>query len=87
MYRLLTVFLRLVRRKTREFENYIKRLEQLEEISNSFEGVERSFAIQAGREVRIMVKADKVSDDDTILMAKDIVKRIEETMEYPGQIK
>ena len=68
-------------------ENYIKRLEQLEEISNSFEGVERSFAIQAGREVRIMVKADKVSDDDTILMAKDIVKRIEETMEYPGQIK
>lgn len=64
-----------------------KRLEQLEEISNSFEGVERSFAIQAGREVRIMVKADKVSDDDTILMAKDIVKRIEETMEYPGQIK
>ncbi len=45
------------------------------------------FAIQAGREVRIMVKADKVSDDDTILMAKDIVKRIEETMEYPGQIK
>ena len=68
-------------------EKRIKRLEQLEEISNSFEGVERSFAIQAGREVRIMVKADKVSDDDTILMAKDIVKRIEETMEYPGQIK
>lgn len=68
-------------------ENYIKRLEQLEEISNSFDGVERSFAIQAGREVRIMVKADKVSDDDTILMAKDIVKKIEDTMEYPGQIK
>ncbi len=68
-------------------ENYIKRLEQLEEISNSFDGVDRSFAIQAGREVRIMVKADKVSDDDTILMAKDIVKKIEETMEYPGQIK
>ncbi len=68
-------------------ENYIKRLEQLEEISNSFDGVDRSFAIQAGREVRIMVKADKVSDDDTVLMAKDIVKKIEETMEYPGQIK
>ncbi len=68
-------------------ENYIKRLEQLEEISNSFEGVDRSFAIQAGREVRIMVKADMVSDDDTVLMAKDIVKKIEETMEYPGQIK
>lgn len=68
-------------------ENYIKRLEQLEEISNSFEGVDRSFAIQAGREVRIMVKADMVSDDDTVLMAKDIVKKIEESMEYPGQIK
>ncbi len=68
-------------------ENYIKRLEQLEEISNSFDGVERSYAIQAGREIRIMVNADKVSDDDTVLIAKDIVKKIEETMEYPGQIK
>ncbi len=68
-------------------ENYIKRLEQLEEICNSFEGVDRSYAIQAGREVRIMVKADKVSDDDTVLMAKDIVKKIESSMEYPGQIK
>ncbi len=68
-------------------ESYIKRLEQLEEIANSFKGVERSFAIQAGREVRIMVKSDAVSDDETILMAKDIVKQIEENMEYPGQIK
>ena len=68
-------------------ESYIKRLEQLEEIANSFKGVERSFAIQAGREVRIMVKSDSVSDDETILMAKDIVKQIEDTMEYPGQIK
>ena len=68
-------------------ESYIKRLEQLEEIANSFKGVERSFAIQAGREVRIMVKSDSVSDDETILMAKEIVKQIEENMEYPGQIK
>ena len=71
--------------KVIEFEGQEFVVEELTE--NSFEGVERSFAIQAGREVRIMVKADKVSDDDTILMAKDIVKRIEETMEYPGQIK
>ena len=68
-------------------ESYIKRLESIEEIANSFKGVERSFAIQAGREVRIMVKSDTVSDDETILMAKDIVKRIENEMEYPGQIK
>ena len=68
-------------------ESYIKRLEQLEEISNSFEGVERSYAIQAGREVRIMVKADVVNDDETVLMAKEIVKKIEDSMEYPGQIK
>ena len=68
-------------------ESYIKRLEQLEEIAKSFNGVERSFAIQAGREVRIMVKSDAVNDDETILMAKDIVKQIESSMEYPGQIK
>jgi len=68
-------------------ESYIKRLEALEEIANSFNGVDRSFAIQAGREVRIMVKPDKVDDDETILLAKDIVKKIESSMEYPGQIK
>lgn len=68
-------------------ESYIKRLEALEEIANSFKGVERSFAIQAGREIRIMVKSDAVSDDETVLMAKDIVKRIENEMKYPGQIK
>ena len=68
-------------------ESYIKRLQNLEEIANSFNGVEKSFAIQAGREVRIMVKPDKVNDDETILLAKDIVKKIESTMEYPGQIK
>lgn len=68
-------------------ESYIKRLEQLEEIANSFKGVERSYAIQAGREVRIMVKSDVVNDDETILMAKEMVKQIEDSMEYPGQIK
>ncbi len=68
-------------------ESYIKRLQALEEIANSFNGVEKSFAIQAGREVRIMVKPDKVNDDETILLAKDIVKKIESSMEYPGQIK
>lgn len=68
-------------------ESYIKRLQALEEIANSFDGVEKSFAIQAGREVRIMVKPDRVNDDETILLAKDIVKKIESSMEYPGQIK
>lgn len=68
-------------------ETYIKRLEKLEEIANSFDGVEKSFAIQAGREVRIMVKPDVVNDESTVLMARDIVKKIESEMEYPGQIK
>jgi ribonuclease Y len=68
-------------------ETYIKRLQKLEEIANSFDGVEKSFAIQAGREIRIMVKPDKVSDDGMVLVAKDIVKRIESELEYPGQIK
>lgn len=68
-------------------ESYIKRLENLEGIANSFDGVERSFAIQAGREIRIIVKPDKVKDEETVLLAKDIVKKIEAEMEYPGQIK
>lgn len=68
-------------------QNYIKRLEQLEEISTSFEGVERSFAIQAGREVRIMVKPEIVSDDKMVILARDIAKKIEEELDYPGQIK
>ncbi len=73
------------RRET--LETYIKRLEKLEEIANSFDGVESSYAIQAGREVRIIVKPDKVNDSDTVVMAKDIAKRIESELEYPGQIK
>lgn len=66
---------------------YIKRLEKLEEIASSFSGVERSFAIQAGREVRIIVDSDSVSDENTILLASEVAKRIENEMEYPGQIK
>jgi len=73
------------RRET--LDAYIKRLEQLEEISNSFEGVDKSFAIQAGREVRIIVKPEKISDDEMTLLARDIAKKVEDEMEYPGQIK
>lgn len=68
-------------------ENYIKRLEKLEEIANSFNGVEGSYAIQAGREIRIIVKPEAVSDDEMVLMAHDISARIENELEYPGQIK
>ena len=68
-------------------ESYIQRLQKLEEITNSFPGVDNSFAIQAGREVRIMVKPDAVTDDQMILLARDIVKKIESDLEYPGQIK
>ena len=68
-------------------ENYIKRLEKLEEVTSSFRGVDKSFAIQAGREVRIIVKPEVVSEDEMILLARDIAKRIENELEYPGQIK
>ena len=68
-------------------ESYVKRLENLEEISSSFEGVEQAFAVQAGREVRIMVKPDVISDDQVILLARQIAKKIEDTLDYPGQIK
>ena len=73
------------RRET--LETYIKRLEELERVADSFEGVEKSFAIQAGREIRIIVKPEKISDDKMILMARDIAKKVEDEMEYPGQIK
>ena len=73
------------RRET--LESYIKRLEKLESIANSFEGVEKSFAIQAGREVRVMVKPEKLDDLASVRMVRDIVKKIEEELEYPGQIK
>ena len=68
-------------------ENYIKRLEKLEEIAGSFDGVEKTFAIQAGREIRIMVKPELINDERMALVARDIVKKIESELEYPGQIK
>ncbi|MBQ8004456.1 MAG: ribonuclease Y [Oscillospiraceae bacterium] len=68
-------------------ENYIKRLEKLEEIATSFKGVESSYAIQAGREVRIIVKPDEVNDDELILLSRELAKKIESELEYPGQIK
>ncbi len=68
-------------------ENYIKRLEKLEEITGSYPGVETSYAIQAGREVRVMVKPDQVSEDEMVILARELAKRIESELEYPGQIK
>ena len=68
-------------------ENYIKRLEKLEEIASSFDGVERSYAIQAGREIRVIIKPEAVGDDKMVLVAREIVKRIENDLDYPGQIK
>ena len=68
-------------------ETYIKRLQKLEEIADSFEGVDKSYAIQAGREIRVMIKPDVVNDQGMLLVAKDIAKRIESELEYPGQIK
>ena len=73
------------RRET--LETYTNRLKQLEDISNSFKGVDKSFAIQAGREVRVMVVPEKVTEDDMVLLARDISKRIEDELKYPGQIK
>ena len=68
-------------------ENYVKRLENIEKIANSFDGVDQSFAIQAGREIRVMVKPEKVDDSKTYFIAKEIAKKLEDELEYPGQIK
>ena len=68
-------------------ENYIRRLQKLEELTGSYPGVDKAFAIQAGREVRIMVKPEVVTEDNMILLARDIAKKIEAELEYPGQIK
>ncbi len=73
------------RRET--LEAYIKRLEKLEEIADSFEGVDKSYAVQAGREIRLVVKPEKISDAQMVVMARDVAKRVEDEMEYPGQIK
>ena len=68
-------------------ETYIKRLEKLESIANFFKGVEKSYAIQAGREIRVIVQPEKIPDQEAVTMAREIRKKIEEGMEYPGQIK
>ena len=68
-------------------ENYVKRLEKLESLANSFAGVEQSYAIQAGREIRVIVKPEEVNDSQTTFMAKEIAKKLEAELDYPGQIK
>jgi len=68
-------------------ERYLQRLEALENVANSFSGVEKSYAIQAGREIRIMVEGEKVSDDESVILCRDIAKKIEKELAYPGQIK
>ena len=70
-----------------DLQNYIKRLQTLEDIATSFQGVERSFAIQAGREVRIIVKPEMISDDRMVVLAKEIAEKIENSVNYPGEIK
>jgi len=68
-------------------ETYVKRLEDLERIATSFQGVEKSYAIQAGREIRIMVQPERISDDDSASLCRDIARKIENELTYPGQIK
>ncbi len=68
-------------------ENYVKRIEKLEEIAKSFEGVDQTFAVQAGREIRVMVKPESVNDANTVFLAKEIAEKLENELEYPGQIK
>ena len=68
-------------------ENYVKRLEKLESLADSFNGVQKSFAIQAGREIRVIVKPEIVNDANAVMLARDIAKKIENELDYPGQIK
>ena len=68
-------------------ETYVKRLDDLEKIANSFPGVDKSYAIQAGREIRVIVQNEKVSDEESLMLCKDIAQKIEEELTYPGQIK
>ena len=68
-------------------ESYVKRLENLEGIAASFKGVSKSFALQAGREIRVMVESERITDEDAVWLSKDIAKRIEKELQYPGQIK
>jgi ribonuclease Y len=69
------------------FETYVKRLEDLERVANSFSGVEKSYAIQAGREVRIIVQNEQVSEEESVMLSQDIARKIEKELNYPGQIK
>ena len=73
--------------RSETLESYTTRLKQLEEIADSFQGVDKTFAIQAGREIRVMVVPEQIRDDDMILLARDISNQIEENLDYPGQIK
>ncbi|MDE7234286.1 MAG: HDIG domain-containing protein, partial [Ruminiclostridium sp.] len=73
--------------RSENYENYIKRLQKLEEICSSYNGVDKSYAIQAGREIRVMIKPESVNDDKMVVLAREIAQRIEKDMEYPGQIK
>lgn len=68
-------------------ETYVKRLEDLEKITQSFSGVEKSYAIQAGREIRVLVQPDRISDEDSVILCRDIARKIEKELTYPGQIK
>lgn len=87
MCRRRTPFRRPAGARRENLEAYIKRLQKLEEIANSFNGVDKSYAIQAGREIRILVKPEVVSDDQITVVAREIVGKIEKDLEYPGQIK
>ena len=80
-------YLQPVQVRSESLENYIRRLENLENISNSFEGVDSSFAVQAGREVRVMVKPEEISDLESVRLVRDIRKKIEDDLDYPGHIK
>ena len=73
--------------RSESLENYIKRLEELETIAKGHQGVSQAYAIQAGREIRVMVEPDKISDERTVILAREIKKQIEANMEYPGNIK
>jgi ribonuclease Y len=73
--------------RSESYENYIKRLQKLEEICSAYDGVEKSFAVQAGREIRIMIQPEKIDDDGMVVMGRKIAEQIEKDMEYPGQIR
>ena len=77
----------LDRARAETLEKYVQRLENLEKIANSFKGISKTYALQAGRELRVIVEPDNINDDEAVVLARDIRKKVEEEMEYPGQIK